>query len=171
MTSEAVSPLRRRMIEDMTIRQFGEKTKSDYIRQVREFTVFVGRSPDRAEPEDSRRYQLHMVSLGASYARMNLAATALRFFFHTRPGRLRRPHGEDPVARAVAGRAEPRGGGAAARARAEPEVSRRAQRRLRLRLTRVRDRQPEGRRYRQRPHAGPGRAGKGPQGSLRHARA
>src|ERR1700712_2133456 len=87
MISEAGSPLRRRMIEDMTIRQFGGKTKSDYIRQVHEFAVFLGRSPDRAEPEDLRRYQLRMVSLGASYARMNLAATALRFFFHTTLGR------------------------------------------------------------------------------------
>jgi site-specific recombinase XerD len=87
MISEAVSPLRRRMIEDMTIRQFGGKTKSDYIRQVHEFAVFLGRSPDRAEPEDLRRYQLYMASCGASYARMNLAATALRFFFHTTLGR------------------------------------------------------------------------------------
>ena len=39
MSTEAVSPLRRRMIEDMTIRQFGEHTKRDYIRQVREFTA------------------------------------------------------------------------------------------------------------------------------------
>jgi site-specific recombinase XerD len=75
------------MIEDMTIRQFGEHTKRDYIRQVREFTAFLGRSPDRAEPEDLRRYQLHMASLGASYARMNLASTALRFFFHVTLGR------------------------------------------------------------------------------------
>jgi integrase/recombinase XerD len=93
MSPEAVSPLRRRMIEDMTIRQFGEKTKRDYIRQVREFTAFLGRSPDRAEPEDLRRYQLHLASLGASYARMtsyarmNLASTALRFFFHVTLGR------------------------------------------------------------------------------------
>ncbi len=41
MSSEAVSPLRQRMIEDMTIRQFGEHTKRDYIRQVREFTAFL----------------------------------------------------------------------------------------------------------------------------------
>ena len=87
MSSEAVSPLRRRMIEDMTIRQFGEKTKGDYIRQVREFTAFLGRSPDAAEPEDLRRYQLHLASLGANYARMNLASTALRFFFHVTLGR------------------------------------------------------------------------------------
>lgn len=87
MSPEAVSPLRRRMIEDMAIRQFGEHTKRDYIRQVREFTAFLGRSPDQAEPEDLRRYQLHLTSLGASYARMNLAATALRFFFHVTLGR------------------------------------------------------------------------------------
>ena len=83
----AVSPLRQRMIEDMTIRQFGEHTKRDYIRQVREFAAFLGRSPDRAEPEDLRRYQLHLASLGASYARMNLSSTALRFFFQVTLGR------------------------------------------------------------------------------------
>ena len=87
MSPEAVSPLRRRMIEDMTIRQFGEKTKRDDIRQVRQFTAFLGRSPDRAAPEDLRRDQLRLASLGASYARMNLASTALRFFFHVTLGR------------------------------------------------------------------------------------
>jgi integrase/recombinase XerD len=87
MSPEAVSPLRRRMIEDMTIRQFGEHTQRAYIRQVRAFTAFLGRSPDQAEPEDLRRYQLHLASCGASYARMNLASTALRFFFHITLGR------------------------------------------------------------------------------------
>ena len=87
MSPEAVSPLRRRMMEDRTICQFGDKTKRDYIRQVREFTAFLGRSPDRAEPEDLRRYQLRLASLGASYARMNLASTALRFFSHVTLGR------------------------------------------------------------------------------------
>ena len=82
-----VSPLRQRMIEDMTIRQFGEHTQRDYVRQVRAFTAFLGLPPDRAEPEDLRRYQLHLASLGASYARMNLACTALRFFFHITLGR------------------------------------------------------------------------------------
>jgi integrase/recombinase XerD len=87
MSHDAISPLRRRMIEDMAIRQFGEKTRRAYIRQVRAFTAFLGRSPDRAEPEDLRRYQLHLASCGASYARMNLASTALRFFFHVTLGR------------------------------------------------------------------------------------
>jgi integrase/recombinase XerD len=87
MSHDAISPLRRRMIDDMTIRQFGEHTQRDYIRQVRAFTVFLGRSPDQAEPEDLRRYQLHMAALGASHAKMNLASTALRFFFHVTLGR------------------------------------------------------------------------------------
>jgi integrase/recombinase XerD len=82
MSPQAMSPLRRRMIEDRTIRQFGDKTKSVSIGQVRAFTAFLGRSPDAAEPEDLRRDQLPLASLGASYARINLASTALRFFFH-----------------------------------------------------------------------------------------
>ena len=59
MSQAPISPLRRRMIEDMTVRGFGEKTQSDYIRHVRNFTLFLGRSPDQAEPEDLRRYQVH----------------------------------------------------------------------------------------------------------------
>ena len=89
MTLERVSPLRQRMIEDMTIRQFGPKTQHDYVRVVADFARFLGRSPDQAEPEDLRRYQLHLASLGASPARMNAALSALRFFFKvtlTRPG-------------------------------------------------------------------------------------
>jgi site-specific recombinase XerD len=99
MSPEAISPLRQRMIDDMTIRQFGERTRRDYIRQVRAFTAFLGRSPDQAEPEDLRRYQLHLASCGASYARMNLASTALRFFFHVTLGR---PGAGDRLARIAA---------------------------------------------------------------------
>ena len=52
MSQAPISPLRRRMIEDMTVRGFGEKTQSDYIRHVKNFTLFLGRSPDQAQPED-----------------------------------------------------------------------------------------------------------------------
>ena len=44
-SAKPISPLRRRMIEDMTVRGFGEKTQSDYIRHVKNFTIFLGRSP------------------------------------------------------------------------------------------------------------------------------
>ena len=51
MSLGTVRPLRQRMIEDMTIRQLGEKTQHDYVRVVRDFAAFLGRSPDLAEPE------------------------------------------------------------------------------------------------------------------------
>ena len=59
MSQKPISPLRRRMIEDMTVRNFVEKTRNDYIRHVRSFTAFLGRSPDTAVAEDLRRFQLH----------------------------------------------------------------------------------------------------------------
>jgi hypothetical protein len=55
MTDEAVSPLRRRMIEDMTIRKFAPKTQHDYVQRVKNFAAFLGRSPDTASFEDVRR--------------------------------------------------------------------------------------------------------------------
>jgi integrase/recombinase XerD len=64
MTSKPISPLRRRMIEDMTVRGFGEKTQSDYIRHVKNFTIFLGRSPDTATPEEVRAYQLSQREAG-----------------------------------------------------------------------------------------------------------
>jgi Phage integrase, N-terminal SAM-like domain len=59
MSEKPISPLRRRMIEDMTVRNFAEKTRNDYIRHVRTFTTFLGRAPDTAAPEDLRLFQLH----------------------------------------------------------------------------------------------------------------
>jgi hypothetical protein len=55
MTDKAVSPLRRRMIEDMPIRKLAPKTQASYIRAVRDFMIFLGRSPDQASAEDLRR--------------------------------------------------------------------------------------------------------------------
>ena len=87
MTSATTTPLRQRMIEDMTIRQFGSKTQHDYVRVVADFARFLGRSPDQAEPEDLRRYQLRLAADGASPAKMNAAVSALRFFFKVTLGR------------------------------------------------------------------------------------
>ena len=87
MTDTPVSPLRRRMIEDMTIRKFALKTQASYLRAVRNFTVFVGRSPDQASAEDLRRYHLHLASTGVSIPSQNAAVAALRFFFTVTLGR------------------------------------------------------------------------------------
>ena len=75
------SPLRRRMIEDMTVRNFVEKTRNDYIRHVRTFTAFLGRSPDTATAEDLRSFQLHQTRSGVRAPSINGSVAALRFFF------------------------------------------------------------------------------------------
>ena len=81
MTETAVSPLRRRMIEDMTVRNFLEKTQKDYIRHIKSLTAFLGRSPDTATAEDLRLYQLHLTDTGVRPPTINSAVSALRFFF------------------------------------------------------------------------------------------
>jgi site-specific recombinase XerD len=87
MPAEAISPLRRRLIEDMTIRQFSDKTKKDYIRQVKNFSAFLGRSPDQASNEDVRRYQVHLTAHGISSPSMHAVVSALKFFFNKTLGR------------------------------------------------------------------------------------
>jgi site-specific recombinase XerD len=69
------------MIEDMTVRGFTDKTRSDYIRNVRSFAAFIGRSPDAATPEDLRRFQLHQTQTGVQPPSVNSAVSDLRFFF------------------------------------------------------------------------------------------
>lgn len=81
MSEKPISPLRQRMIEDMTVRNFVEKTRNDYIRQVKTFTAFLGRSPDQAIPEDLRRFQLHQTRTGVRPPSINGSVAALRFFF------------------------------------------------------------------------------------------
>jgi site-specific recombinase XerD len=87
MTDQSISPLRRRMIEDMTVRAFTAGTQRGYLRAVEHFTAFLGRSPDQAGAEDLRRYQLAMRSGGASATTMNAAVSSLRFFFTVTLGR------------------------------------------------------------------------------------
>lgn len=82
-STKPISPLRRRMIEDMTVRGFGEKTQDDYIRHVKNFTIFLDRSPDTATPEDLRGFQLHQREQGVQPPTMNGAVSALRFFLVT----------------------------------------------------------------------------------------
>jgi site-specific recombinase XerD len=69
------------MIEDMAVRGFSEKTRNDYVRNVRAFAAFIGRSPDTATAEDLRRFQLHQTQSGMQPPRVNSAVSALRSFF------------------------------------------------------------------------------------------
>jgi len=87
MTNEAMSPLRRRMIEDMTIRKLAAKTQEGYIRTIKNFALFLGRSPETASLEDIRRFQLHLAENGAHAPMLNHSVSALRFFFRVTLGR------------------------------------------------------------------------------------
>jgi len=90
---KSISPLRQRMIEDMRMRRLASKTQQSYIRAVKNFTRYLGRSPDTADGEDLRLYQLQLVESGVSNGTLNATITALRFFFKVTLGR------SEPVSR------------------------------------------------------------------------
>ena len=69
------------MIDDMRMRKLGEKTQYHYLRAVRQFAKYLGRSPTTASVEDLRNYQLHLVDHGVSPASLNSAISGLKFFF------------------------------------------------------------------------------------------
>src|ERR1700756_4168775 len=79
--SQPVSPLRRRMLEDMSTRGLRQDTQRDYIRFVRSFAEFLRRPPDTATPEDIRRFQLDQAENGVQPQSINCSVSALRFFF------------------------------------------------------------------------------------------
>ena len=76
-----ISPLRTRMIEDMTVRNFAAGTQREYIRAVKKLTAFIERSPDTATAEELRAFQLHLTKTGTTPPTVNATVTALRFFF------------------------------------------------------------------------------------------
>ena len=90
--AKPISDLRRRMLQDMTNRNFGDKTKHDYIRHVEALARFLGRSPDTVSADDVRRFQASQIEAGAQPPRMNTQASALRFFFTVTLGRVDLAH-------------------------------------------------------------------------------
>jgi hypothetical protein len=71
-----VSPQRLRMIEDMTIRNLSPATQRAYLHHVARLSSFFGRSPDRLDIDDVRRFQVHMISCGVSWSSLNQAVCA-----------------------------------------------------------------------------------------------
>ena len=76
-----ISPLRRRMTEDMTVRNLSPATQQSYISAVSKFSRFFGRSPDQLTLEDVRTFQVHLVAKGISWPGLNQIVCALRFFY------------------------------------------------------------------------------------------
>jgi integrase/recombinase XerD len=88
MSSDAVSPLRQRMIEDMNSRKLGAHTQKSHIYSCKRFAAFLKRSPDTATAEDVRLFQLHLAETGVSIGNRNRIMTGVRFLFRVTLRRL-----------------------------------------------------------------------------------
>ena len=86
-TQQPISPLRRRMIEDMTLRNLAPSTQQSYVYAVANFGRHFGRSPDKLGLDEIRAYQLHLIGLKRSWTHINQVTCALRFFFVMTLGR------------------------------------------------------------------------------------
>jgi len=82
-STQTITPLRQRMLDDMRMRKLSPKTQASYIGVVKRFAGYLGRSPDTASAEDLRRYQLYLVDHGISPISLNAAITGLKFLFAT----------------------------------------------------------------------------------------
>lgn len=82
-----ISPLRRRMIEDMTVRNLSLSTQQSYVYAVANFSRYFGISPAQLGLEEVRAYQLHLIGLKRSWPHINQVTCALRFFYAVTLGR------------------------------------------------------------------------------------
>jgi transposase-like protein len=92
-----ISPLRRRMIDDMMIRNLSPATQQSYLYAVAKFSRHFGRSPDRLSFDEVRAYQLHLIAQPRSWSHINQVVCALRFFYGVTLGR-RYPSAEGRLA-------------------------------------------------------------------------
>jgi integrase/recombinase XerD len=88
MSTDAVSPLRQRMIEDMSARKLNPHTQRSHITSCKRFAAYLKRSPDTAMAEEIRLFQLHLIETGASICNRNRVMTGLRFLFRVTLRRL-----------------------------------------------------------------------------------
>src|ERR1700716_3664403 len=100
-----MSPLRRRMIEDMTVRNLSPATQRSYVHAIAKFGRFFGRLPECLDLEDVRAFQVHLVAGGISWPALNQTVCALRFLYGVTLGRpdlpQRIPHAREPQKLAV----------------------------------------------------------------------
>ena len=94
MSTKTVSPLRNRMIEDMSLRNFAPRTQEHYIRSCKKLAAFLRRSPDTATAEDIRLFQLHLAEQGVSICSRNRTMTGVAFLFRVT---LRHPEIADQI--------------------------------------------------------------------------
>jgi integrase/recombinase XerD len=80
-TPTTCSPLRLRMIEDMTARNLGPGSQRGNIHACKLFASFLGRSPETATPDDVRNFQRHLIDSGKSIHHRNRIMTGVKFLF------------------------------------------------------------------------------------------
>jgi len=88
MSTEVVSPLRQRMIEDMNARKLGAHSQRSHIYSCKRFAAFLKRAPDTATPDDIRGFQLHLAETGMSICNRNRIMTGVKFLFRVTLRRL-----------------------------------------------------------------------------------
>jgi site-specific recombinase XerD len=88
MTTQAITPLRQRMIEDMNARKLCAGTQRGHILSCKQFAAFLKRSPDTTTLEDLRQFQLHLAETGMSICNRNRIVTGLRFLLRVTLRRL-----------------------------------------------------------------------------------
>ena len=161
----AVSPLRRRMIDDMSLRNLSPATQRSYLHAVAKFSRYFGRSPDRLGLEDVRAFQVYLVSQGISWPALNQTVCALRFFYGVTLDRAEIP---ERIVYARTPRKLPAILSADEVVRfleAVPSLKARTDHRLCRGVARLGGGEPQGGGYRQRPDGDPGPPRQGRQGS------
>ena len=88
MSTDAVTPLRQRMIDDMNARKLGAHSQRSHIYSCKRLAAFLKRSPDTATPDDVRRFQLHLAETGMSICNRNRIMTGVKFLFRVTLRRL-----------------------------------------------------------------------------------
>jgi site-specific recombinase XerD len=95
-----ISPLRRRFIDDLRLRNYSPRTIETYVGRLALVAKHFGRSPDTLSPDDIRALQLHLLDRKVSWSLFNQTVCALRFFFGTTLGRPEQlpliPYGKVP---------------------------------------------------------------------------
>lgn len=152
----AVSPLRRRMIDDMSLRNLSPATQRSYLHAVSKFSRYSGRSPERLGLEDVRAFQVYLVAQGISWPALNQTVCALRLFYGVTLDRPEIPDRLCANAAQVAHDPECGRGHSLSRGGVVAEVAGRVDDGLRSRLAGIRGIEPQGDGYRQRSDVDPG---------------
>ena len=84
---EPLTPLRRRFIDDLRLRNQSPRTIETYVLRVALFARHFGRAPDLLGPDEIRAYQQHLLAKQVSWSQFHQAVCALRFLYQVTLGR------------------------------------------------------------------------------------